>query len=75
MLKLREVAERLRISLACAYALVETKKLAHYRIGVGRGAIRVTEEQLAAFLASREQGPSTPSVRVTVKPLKNLSLE
>jgi len=50
-----EVAKRLRISLACVYALVETGRIPCYRIGVGRGTIRISEEQLQAFLDSVEQ--------------------
>jgi excisionase family DNA binding protein len=51
-----EVAKRLRISRACAYALVESKELGHYRIGVGRGAIRVSEAQLEDYLRRKEVG-------------------
>lgn len=61
VLKIHEVAERLRISQACAYALVEAKELAHYRIGVGRGTIRVSEQQLSEYLERKkvEQGKAT----------------
>lgn len=68
MLKITEVAKRLRISLACAYGLVESGKLACYRIGVGRGTIRVSEEQLQEFLGSVEQEPTDPPVAVKPMP-------
>lgn len=55
MLKISDVAKRLCISQACAYALVESKELGHYRIGLGRGTIRVSEEQLQDFLERHEQ--------------------
>ena len=45
-----EIAKKLRISLACAYALVESGQLACYRIGTGRGTIRISEEQLQHYL-------------------------
>lgn len=54
MMTIAEIAKKLHISPACAYALVESKELAHYRIGVGRGTIRVSEEQLEAYLKKKE---------------------
>ena len=51
-MKVPEVAERLRVSASTIYNLVESGKLACYRIGTGRGAIRFTDEQIAAFLVS-----------------------
>ena len=48
----REVAERLKVSLSTVYGLVESGKLACYRIGLRRGAVRVSEEDLAAYLES-----------------------
>jgi excisionase family DNA binding protein len=45
-----EIAKKLRISLACVYALVESGQLACYRIGTRRGTIRISEEQLQHYL-------------------------
>jgi len=45
-----EIAKKLRVSLACAYALVESGQLACYRIGTGRGTIRISDEHLQQFL-------------------------
>ncbi|MCA9055805.1 MAG: helix-turn-helix domain-containing protein [Planctomycetaceae bacterium] len=42
-LTIREVALRLKISASCVYQLIESKRLSHHRIGIGRGAIRVSE--------------------------------
>lgn len=50
MLKVKEVAERIGVSVACVYGLIASVKLACHRIGVGRGTIRVSEEQLRAYL-------------------------
>jgi excisionase family DNA binding protein len=51
ILTVKECAERLKISPACVYQLVSERKIAHARIGCGRGAIRITEQDLQAFLA------------------------
>lgn len=59
MLTVKQVAERLGVSKAQGYALCSSGKLPHHRMGNGRGAIRVSEEQLAAFLgASRFKPPA-----------------
>jgi excisionase family DNA binding protein len=55
MLKVSEVANRLRLSQSKIYELVERGALPHYRI---EGSIRVSEEQLSQFLAERERGPA-----------------
>lgn len=50
LLNVKQVAERLAVSTAVVYRLIETGKLVAHRIGLGRGTLRVTEEQLAEFL-------------------------
>ena len=50
MLTVREVAAELSMSVTCVYQLVATGKLASHRIGVGRGAIRISEADLATFV-------------------------
>jgi excisionase family DNA binding protein len=47
MLRAKQVAERLQLSLSKVYALVETGKLGHHRMD---GAIRFSEEQVAEYL-------------------------
>ena len=59
-LTVSEVAERLNVSVATVYNLVEQSRLAHHRIGVGRGAVRVSEEQLRAYLESTQRGGGLP---------------
>lgn len=51
MLRVKTVAERLCLSRNAVYSLIDKGEMPHYRIG---GAIRVAEEQLKDFLASRE---------------------
>ena len=50
----KEAATRLEISLSLCYLLIAEGRLPHRRIGQKgrRGCIRVTEEDLTAFLAS-----------------------
>src|SRR5437867_4069355 len=48
----QEVAEFLQVSPATVYQLCATRKLAHLRVGAGRGTIRVRQEDLDAFVES-----------------------
>jgi excisionase family DNA binding protein len=61
MLTVTEVAARLKVSRSTIYNAIEAGILPHYRIGLSRGAIRISEEQLAKFLESTkvEEGAST----------------
>ena len=52
MLRVKQVAERMGISAALAYELVSKGKLTCFRIGLGRGSIRFSEEDVEAFLSS-----------------------
>lgn len=71
-LTVREVADRLRISLATAYSLVSKGNIVSHRIG---GAIRIFESALEAYLAASEQQapaqePQHKPVRLQLKHLK-----
>ena len=76
MLTVKQVAERLTVSASCIYQLVETGRLSHHRIGVGRGAIRFTEEDVDEFLAqSREEmRTESPPASPPRRKLKHLRL-
>lgn len=79
MFTVKQVAEQLNISATCVYQLVSTGKLACHRIGIGRGAIRVSEDDLRAFIsASRNESehlPPSPSQRLpSVREFKHLRL-
>jgi excisionase family DNA binding protein len=56
-LTVKFVAERLGISRAQVYALIANGKLPCHRFGNGRGAIRVSEEQLVRFLEATKFKP------------------
>ena len=52
MLTVSQVANRLNVSRSTIYNAIESGLLPHHRIGLGRGAIRISEEQLESFLES-----------------------
>jgi excisionase family DNA binding protein len=48
---------RLEVSVSTVYALIATGMLRCYRIGVGRGCIRITDEHIADYLKKVEAAP------------------
>ena len=52
LLTVAEVAKRLKVSPSAVYALCAQERLAHHRVGLGRGTIRVSEADLQAFIES-----------------------
>jgi excisionase family DNA binding protein len=50
----KQVAERLQVSSKVIYQLCSERKIAHIRIGTGRGTIRITEAALQEFLEGCE---------------------
>jgi excisionase family DNA binding protein len=74
MLTVVEVAARLRMSRTSVYQLVESGKLGCHRIGIKRGAIRISEEDLASFLDTcRVVAPARASVPSEPVQLKHLT--
>jgi excisionase family DNA binding protein len=59
--RVREVAARLEISPSLVYQLIDAGKLRCSRHGLGRGVIRVSEEQLANYLARAVEPEKMPS--------------
>ena len=49
MLTVKQAAERLGVSPALIYALCRRRAIDHLRLGLGRGAVRISEEALAEF--------------------------
>ena len=64
LLTVQQVSERLLMSVAWVYARVADGSMPHYKIG---GAVRVSEEQLVAYLASKEKRRAPSPARVPVK--------
>ncbi len=50
MLTVKQTAERLNVSQNTIYSLISNGKIPCHRIGLGRGAIRIAEADLAEFL-------------------------
>jgi excisionase family DNA binding protein len=69
MLTVKQVARELGMSAACVYQLVGTGKLVSHRFGVGRGAIRVCESDLAVFVdgSRKEKRPQPPTASRATK--------
>ena len=55
-MNVREAATILEVSVATIYSLVASGKLRHYRIGNGRGVVRISEEHIANASAIRARG-------------------
>lgn len=59
-LTVAEVAAQLRMSRAGVYRLIRAGRLPAYRVGAVRG-LRVNEDELARYLASRRTSQATES--------------
>ena len=70
MLRVKQVAERLNLSESKVYELVDQGKLGHHRMD---GAIRVSEEQIAEYLAGTRREPAAPRERKTTGPRLKLT--
>ena len=74
MLKATQVAERLNCSVSTVYGLIESGRLAHHRCP----GVRVSEEQLAEYLAATKQGQRSQRLPGAMKRpqlrLKNVKL-
>ena len=51
-----QAASQLQVSKSNVYSLIERGRLACHRIGVGRGTIRISQEDFDAILQSCHQG-------------------
>lgn len=60
LMTVAEVAARLQVSPSSVYLLIERGLLPHHRIGVRRGAIRITEADLTAYLIACREGVPHP---------------
>lgn len=72
LLTVREVAEVLRVSGSLVYQLIEQHRLPVHRVGNGRGSLRVSEVDLAAYIDACREGslpPTQPQRRVRLNNL------
>jgi excisionase family DNA binding protein len=52
-LRVKDIATALRVNNATVYAEIKSGRLASYRIGQGRGTIRVSRAAFTQYLADR----------------------
>ncbi|MYW66292.1 helix-turn-helix domain-containing protein [Streptomyces sp. SID8379] len=52
-LKVKDIAAALRVDATTIYREINTGQLSSYRIGTGRGTIRVSRSAFAQYLADR----------------------
>lgn len=77
MLRLKQVAERLQCSLSNVYALVQSGRLPVVTTGARGKGYRVSEDDLAKFLAGGKRGGPSPAALQPQPPrprLKHLNL-
>jgi excisionase family DNA binding protein len=72
MMTVEEVARRISMSDSFVYGAIHDGRLKHHRFGKGQGGIRVSEAQLAAFLAETERAGS-PAPELPKKRYRNLT--
>lgn len=63
-LKVKAVAAALRVDPSTIYAEIKSGRLASYRVGTGRGTIRISRSAFTAYLA--ERGIPTSELAVTL---------
>jgi excisionase family DNA binding protein len=75
LLTVRETAEYLRVSCATVYGLVRKSRLKCYRVGAGRGVIRISLKSIAAFLEQSEPDAAAEATKRIPRPrLKHIKL-
>lgn len=72
MMTVEDVALRINMSDSFVYAAIADGRLKHHRFGKGQGGIRISEPQLAAFLAETER-VGTPSAEPPKKKYRHLT--
>ncbi len=71
-LTVSDVAQRLKIGVSTVYVLINSGQLPHHRIGARRGAIRISEDDLAAYLANCHADSRDAAPPVTTTPMRKL---
>jgi len=66
-LKVSEAAAAIGVSSSTLYQLVATRKIAHLRLGTGRGAIRFTKQQIEDYLQDCRVEPARAPVMLACK--------
>ena len=66
----KQAAERLEVSAATVYGLIAAGKLRCHRIGLGRGAIRMSETHVVQYLEGAEPTPRSVPASVPARHVK-----
>jgi excisionase family DNA binding protein len=71
-LRVRDAAGQLEVSTSTVYGLIAAGKLRCTRVGLRRGVIRISDEQLAEYLRAAEPrvAPTAPAPRARLKHLR-----
>jgi len=64
MLTVEQAADQLQVSKSIVYSLIEAGKIACHRIGLGRGTIRMSQDDLDQYLESCKQYQPTRGLSV-----------
>lgn len=62
LLTVKDAATRLNVAATTIYDLVQKGRLPHFRIGVDRGAIRIDQSDLDAYLNASRATPNISSI-------------
>ena len=73
-MRVKDVAARLEVSPGTVYGLIASGKLRCYRVGNGRGVVRISEEQFSAFLKRSEPQVPAPNIPRASFKLKHLRM-
>jgi excisionase family DNA binding protein len=57
----RQVAEELGVAEATVYGLCQQNVMRHFRVGMGRGTIRIREEDLNEYIEQAVVQPDEPT--------------
>lgn len=74
-MKVKEAAAMLEVSPCIVYGLVAAGQLRHYRVGRGRGVIRIAEEHVREYLMGAEKGPRVAAPPTRATPTKPYRLQ
>lgn len=73
--KVSEYAAMNEVSPQTVYAMVAANKLAHIRLGVGRGTIRILDDEVGPERGDEDGRPVTPTKPTKVKKPKVAKLK
>lgn len=74
LLTVQDLADRLRLSVACVYTMVSSGQLSCLRVGNGRGSIRFREADVAEYLNGCRSNAPSPCPEISDRALKHISV-